>query len=144
MKRVLILILCVSLIPACSARTREVRLYNIASGESFKVSAKSKGTGKGLMEGALPSGERLGGEYVVVQNASVGWGSVYGGGTGPSGYSSGGATGTSITMRGQRYGSAILTGDKGTVLDCEFTVGVNAHGTGLCKDNHDAKYRMMF
>jgi hypothetical protein len=126
------------------AKTREVHLYNIANGETMTLEAKSKGTGKGLMEGALTSGEQLHGEYVVVQNASLGWGSVYGSAAGSAGFNSASATGTSITMTGQRYGSSIVTGSKGTVLDCEFTVGANGHGTGICKDNHEARYRMMF
>lgn len=140
MKYALLLLLA---IPAL-AKTREVRLYNVANGEIVTLAAKSKGTGKGLMTGAFGSGEQLRGEYIVVQNATVGWGSVYGSGTTSAGFSSATASSTSIGIHGQRYGSSIVTGDKGTVLDCEFTVGMNGHGTGMCKDNHDAHYRMMF
>jgi hypothetical protein len=45
---------------------------------------------------------------------------------------------------GEQFGNAVLVGDKGTVLDCEYVVGVGAHGTGACKDNNGGKYRLLF
>jgi hypothetical protein len=80
----------------------------------------------------------------VVTQASIGWGNVYSSVYGAAGTATGNASGVSISGGGRRYGAAIMTGDKGEVLDCEYLVGFNGHGTGACKDNHGAKYRLMF
>jgi hypothetical protein len=42
-------------------------------------------------------------------------------------------------------GSAIATGDKGTIIQCEYiTSAWNGGGSGACKDNHDVLYKLMF
>jgi hypothetical protein len=43
-------------------------------------------------------------------------------------------------LRGE--GTAILTGDKGTILNCEFIS--SGHGSGACQDNHGVKYKLLF
>lgn len=122
--------------------TRTARLYNLTTGETTILTAR--GSSHGTLEGTFKSGETVKGEYSVVTNAVVGWGSVYS--SVYSGTSSATANGSGMVVAtgGKRQGSAVLTGDKGTVLDCEFLVGANPHGAGACKDNHGGKYKMLF
>ena len=113
-----------------------LHLYNLRTGNmgNLRYSHGVDGS-RGTISGSL-SGEAFSGEYSVVTNAAIGWGSIYG--------TAGNATATSIAI-GRRFGSAVLTGDKQTVLDCEFVLnGLSAHGAGACKDNHGDSYRMLF
>ena len=116
----------------------DIHLYHMQNGErsTLKYHYGSNGS-RGSMDGTLADGEMFAGEYSLVTNAVVGWGSIYGtGGT---------ASGTAIAAGGRRYGAAVLTGNKQTVLDCEFTVSaLSAHGTGMCKSNNGNTYRMLF
>ena len=89
-------------------------------------------------------GVALNGEYSVVSNADVAWGSIYASVYSPTGFASGNATASSIRTHGERRGSAVLTGAGGMILDCELLVGTNGHGTGGCKDNHEATYKLMY
>lgn len=76
------------------------------------------------------------GEYTTLADATYGWGSIYGIG--------GSATATTGSVNGKQYGTAIATGDKGTVIQCEYVTGMSLHGSGRCKDNHGGKYKLMF
>lgn len=42
--------------------------------------------------------------------------------------------------------SAVLRGDKGTVLNCQMKIeaGFSPHGMGDCQDNHGRKYTLQF
>lgn len=136
MKRTLIpAIVLVMVVTGCGG---DIHLYNLQTGAQsiFKYHYGANGT-RGTISGSLTDGETFAGEYSLVTNAAVGWGSIYGtGGT---------ASGTAVAVGGRRYGAAVLTGSKQTVLDCEFTVGaLNAHGTGMCKTNSGTTYRMLF
>lgn len=116
----------------------DIHLYDLQTGakSAFKYHYKANGS-RGTMNGSLADGESFIGEYSLVTNAVVGWGSIYGAG--------GTASGTAIATGGTRYGAAVLTGSKQTVLECEFTVGgLSAHGTGTCKTNRGDTFRMMF
>ena len=73
------------------------------------------GTEKGKISGPIPSGAVLASEYVTVVNASLGWGSIYSSVYGAGGSASGSANGYSIHAAGQRYITAILTNESGTV-----------------------------
>jgi hypothetical protein len=83
----------------------------------------------------MASGEQLSGEYVTVVNSAVGWGSIY------SGVYS--ASGVSAAVAGKNQGSAVMTGDKGTILNCEY-ISSGGHGTGACQDKRGTKYKLMF
>jgi len=83
----------------------------------------------------MPSGEKLSGEYVTLVNSAVGWGSVY------SGVYS--ASGVSVGVSGKNQGSAIMTGDRGTILNCEY-ISSGGHGSGACEDRRGTKYKLMF
>jgi hypothetical protein len=136
------IVLMLFLIPlfGCSA---DGRMYNLATGEVSPFHYTYNGSGRGRINTAV-KGESLNGEYSIVSNADVAWGSIYASVYSPNGYATGSATSTTVRTRGERRGSAILTGSNGTVLDCELLVGSNGHGTGGCKDNHDNKYRLMY
>ncbi len=126
------------------ASAGDVHVYDLATGTMSTMKYKRHGGGKGTLGGPLPSGEVVSGEYVTVTNMAIGWGSVYSSVAGSGGYASGSGTGTSIAAGGRRFGSAILTNDKQTVVNCEYVVGFNGHGFGGCTDNHGAKYKLMF
>ena len=123
-------------LPLCGCGGK-IDLFNLATGAKNILTYHYTHTGRGTITGPLGTGETLQGEYSVTDNAAIGWGSVYS--------AAGSASGTAIATGGRRYGAAVLTGDKGTVLNCEFTLGsLTAHGTGVCQDNHEGKYRMIF
>jgi hypothetical protein len=90
------------------------------------------------------TGESLKGEYSVVQGGTVNWGNIYTSVYSASGSANGTANSIGVTAAGARRGAAVLTGDKGSLLDCEFVVGMNGHGTGACRGKDETKYRMMF
>jgi hypothetical protein len=127
-----------------TASAGKVHVYDLSTGVMSTMKYSRHGSGKGTLAGPLPSGEIVSGEYVTVTNAAIGWGSVYGSAAGSGGYATGSASGLSITAGARRYGSAILTNDKHTVVTCEYVVGLSGHGTGACEDNHGTHYRIMF
>jgi hypothetical protein len=111
------------------------RLYNLDSGEITPLKCSHRHRTTGTVSGTMASGEKLSGEYVTVVNSAVGWGSIY------SGVYS--ASGVSAAVAGKNQGSAVMTGDKGTVLNCEY-ISSGGHGTGACKDKRGTKYKLMF
>jgi len=131
--RVILLILVLT--TSCLAGT--TRMYDLTTGAMTVL--KYSGLSKGKLSGALPSGEKLTGEFVTVTKATVGWGSIFSAVCGI-----GSSTTSTSTSIGEQFGSAVLLGDKGTMIDCEYTVGVWAHGTGACTDNRGGKYRLLF
>lgn len=126
------------------ASAGDVHIYDLSTGAMSTMKYSRHGSGKGKLAGPLPSGEIVSGEYVTVSNAAIGWGSVYSSVSGSGGYATGSGNGYSISSGGHRYGSAILTNEQHTVVNCEYLVGLNGHGTGGCTDNHGTKYKMMF
>jgi hypothetical protein len=128
---------------ACT-RTGTGHVYNLTTGEMFTFTYTFNGRGRGTINAVTKTGERLNGEYSVVQGGNVSWGSVYASVYSPAGTASGNANSVGVTSAGARRGAAILTGDEGSILDCEFVVGMNGHGTGACRGKDDTKYRMMF
>jgi hypothetical protein len=127
-----------STITISTAFAGDVHVYDLANGAMSVMKYSRHGSSKGTLKGPLPSGETVSGEYVTVSNAAVGWGSVYSSASGAS------VSGISIAAAGRRYGSAILTNEQHTVVNCEYVVGSNNHGTGGCEDNHGNKYKLMF
>jgi hypothetical protein len=127
---------------------RRIRLYNLANGqisEGFFTQGFIP-SGKGDIELLLPGGERAQGEYTTVPNGSSSWGTVYASVLGPDGSSaSGSAFRSGYSMSMKQRGSAVVAGDHGTVVECEYVVsGYSGHGSGACKDNKGGLYRAMF
>lgn len=139
MKRIAVLCLLLSLC-AC---TTNARLYNLDTGEMTPLVAHRERGSHGTIEGRFKSGESVKGEYQVVTQGTVGWGSVYTSVSSGTSTASGSGTATSIGI-GKREGAIMMVGDQGLVLQCEFIMGLEAHGTGYCKDNHNGKYRLLF
>jgi hypothetical protein len=133
----------------CAARSHsasaEARLYNLSSGEIIVAHFDSHPNGKGTINFSFPSGEVLKGEYITLHNKEVTWGSVYGTVYGGGTVGSVSGSGTSVRRGATEYGSAIVTGDKGTVLQCEYlSSSSRVSGTGACRDNHGNLYKLMF
>jgi hypothetical protein len=112
------------------------RLYNLETGAQTALSYSYNGSGHGRLSGTPPSGEAMKGEYTTVADAAVGWGSIYS--------STGSASASTVSTSNKQYGTAVATGDKGTVIQCEYVTGMSGHGSGACKDNHGGKYKLMF
>ena len=134
MKATTRILLALLLLPLCACE-REAHLYNLESG-AMSVLHYSGGS-RGKLGGTLATGETVKGEYSTVVNAAVAWGSIY-----SSVYT---ATGSEVALGGASHGSAVLTGDKGSVLECEYvSSSLGGHGTGACRDNHGTKYRLLY
>ena len=136
-------LLAISLLLCACTRTGTGHLYNLTSGEMFTFSYTLNGRGRGTTTSVM-TGESLKGEYSVVQGGTVNWGNIYASVYSASGSANGTANSIGVTAAGARRGAAVLTGDKGSLLDCEFVVGMNGHGTGACRGKDETKYRMMF
>lgn len=126
------------LVFALSGCQRTARLYNLATGEVFSIVYKKK-----RITGTMPSGEKLNGEYSTIQGGSVTWGNIYASVYGSGGSATGSSTGIAVNLDTQARGSAIATGDRGTIIECEYIAGTDA-GAGACKDNRGNKYKLMF
>jgi hypothetical protein len=133
MKRLPLLLVAVLFLSSC---TMHGHIYNLQTGETTVVNFSYSGSGHGHLSATLASGEVFKGEYTTTADAAYGWGSIYGSG--------GSATASTGTFNGKQYGTAVATGDKGTVIDCEYVTSMSLHGSGACKDNHGGKYKLMF
>jgi hypothetical protein len=119
-------------------------MYNLSTGEKTTFSYSYNGSGRGTITAAFVSGEVATGEYSIITGGSVGWGSVYTSVYGPGGPAYGNGTAVAVRQNGRREGSAILTGPKGTIVTCEFDLGLSGHGFGACKSNGGVFYKMLF
>jgi hypothetical protein len=139
MKRLLI---CVVLLMLVGCGERTARLYNLTTGEVTTITYVGK-----RLTATLPSGESISGEYATVSEGTTSWGTIY-----SNVYGNVGATPISLrdntqvvggTRSRSARGSAIATGDRGTIIQCEYITGATA-GSGACEDNHGTKYKLMF
>jgi|SRR5208283_2170992 len=133
MKRLPLLLIIVLLASSC---TMHGHIYNLQTGETTVVNFSYNGSGHGHLSATTAAGEAFNGEYTTIADATYGWGTIYGTG--------GSATASTGTVGGKHYGSATATGNKGTIIECEYVTGVSNHGSGFCKDNHGGKYKLMF
>jgi hypothetical protein len=118
------------LLAPCSAFCKsKARLYNLQTGEVTSLEYK-----RGKIWGTFTNGEKLAGEYSVLQDGAIAWGSLF---NGPSSATSLGFA-TSNTMKG----TAIMTGD-GLVIECEFLTS-GSHGSGACRDQAGNLFKLMF
>jgi hypothetical protein len=127
------IVLVVLLCSVAFAKDRSARLYNLTTGEVATIIYHG-GHSHGTLQTEIKS-ESLHGEYSTVRGGAMAWGSIYSGGGVANGY----AGSVPLSARG----SAILTGNKGTVINCEYISGVR-NGSGACEDNHGTKYKLMF
>ncbi|MGB8541410.1 MAG: hypothetical protein WCD49_07205 [Candidatus Acidiferrales bacterium] len=125
--------------------TKKARLYNLTTGEVVPAQFSYNGTGKGTLTAVTSSGEKFKGEYVTLAGGQVSWGIIYASVYGPKGSASGSSSNFASSTEAKQRGSAIATGDKGTIIQCEYiTSAWNGGGSGACKDNHDVLYKLMF
>jgi hypothetical protein len=126
-------------------RIREAHLYNLTTGEVAPTQFTDAGRGKGTVAVTLASGEQFKGEYVTVLTEESSWGSIYASVYGRGALTTASGTQRSRSQSSQQYGTAIATGDKGTIIQCEYVMSLrNRAGTGACEDNHKVKYKVMF
>jgi hypothetical protein len=142
MRKLSILIL---LAVAAVAAKKNGRIYNLTTAEVVTIEFEGhRGNGRGSAKANLKSGEKLMGEFVTIEDGTVGWGSIYGSVYGGGSSASANATGMSIRKSVRRRGSIILAGDAGTTVDCEYVADLAGRGTGACKDNKGVTYRLVF
>lgn len=124
--------------------TKTARLYNLSTGAVTEIKFSYSGSGKGKMLATTIGEEQFKGEYVTVPSGTTQWGQIYGKVDGAGRSNTAHATMTTSSQDTQQHGQAIATGDKGTVIQCEYIVSVYGPGNGACEDNHGEKYRLMF
>jgi hypothetical protein len=135
----LVLVLSVLLETGC---TLHGRIYNLSTGEVTPVTISYSGSGKGRINAVVASsGETLSGEYLTFAHLPANWGSVYAKvyGTEGTAYTSGASLGAS-----NQYGTAVVTGDKGLIADCEYVTTALTHGAGACVDKNNTLYKLIF
>jgi hypothetical protein len=124
--------------------TLTARLYDLSNGQVVPAEFSYTGSGAGRIRVTLSDGEALTGEYATIPGGSTAWGSVFNSVYGPAGSSSGAGTMVASSYDNMQKGSAVVTGPKGTVLQCEYVTSLSMHGHGACSDNHGKQYRLMF
>lgn len=98
----------------------------------------------------LPSGERCTGRWSVVAPRMVGVVTQSGSGTISSGLDTvflqiHGQSFVNMAQPGINRGQAMLTGERGTVIESAFLVGSGtASGHGVAKDNHGNTFKLIF
>jgi hypothetical protein len=118
------------------------RLYNLTTGEVTPVTMTYGGTGRGKISANIASsGEKFSGEYVTLAHVPLNWGSIYAKVYGTQGSS---FTGNASLGKSNQYGTAVVTGDKGSVVDCEYVTTALTHGSDACVDKQGTLYKLMF
>ena len=141
-------------LPGCSVTGR---LYPVAGTYSKQiplpvVSMKVAGvTGNsGPVSLTLPSGEKCAGTWSVVAPRVAGVVQSSGSGSVSSGLNSAffqmnGTSFVNVGAPGTNKGQAMLTGDRGTVIECAFVVGSGtASGYGTATDNRGNVFKVIF
>jgi hypothetical protein len=114
----------------------------MTTGEVTPITISYNGSGKGKLSAVVTSsGEKISGEYVTFGHMPANWGSIYAKvyGTGGTAFANGSSEGKS-----NQYGTGVATGDKGSVVDCEYVTTAMAHGSGACADKKGTVYKLMF
>jgi len=140
-----------ALLTAACTISRDVNLYptneQATSDAGAVLHGKLVGHGqlRGTVEITMPDGELLQGEYSIVANGSMSFGSVFNTVYGSRGATTGSATSTNFSVAGQGQGVAALVGARGTSMQCEFlNNNMTGHGYGACQTVKGATYRMMY
>ena len=117
---------------------RSARLYNLNEPEILEAHFKDSGTGHGTAWiGQKEKTARCRGEYSTVPGGSSAWGTIY--------TSAGVVSASAVALENEQRGQAILQCADGRVIECEYvTSAVSGGGHGACRDNRDARYRLMF
>ncbi|MFZ1964782.1 MAG: hypothetical protein WAU78_15185 [Roseiarcus sp.] len=133
---------------ACAV-AREPQLYpiNDTANQSGVLDAKmlGHGEGHGTLEIVAPDGEKFQGEYSIVFGSSVGFRSILATSSGAAGSATTSGFSTNVAISGSGQGSAVLSGDRGTSIQCEFlNNNLTGHGYGGCQSSKGGLYRMVY
>jgi len=131
------------------AMDRTARLYpaNDAAAKNGVVEARfiSHGNANGAVEITMPDGERVKGEYSIVRQGTMGFGSIVTSVFGPDGSTSASAFRNNYSIQGGSPGIASLFGSRGTHMSCEFyNDNMSGHGYGACRSSAGALYRLQY
>lgn len=140
------LVLASVLLSGCIGRTPHLYPTNAAASQTGVLEAHMLGHGNlhGILDLSLPSGEPLIGEYSIVSDGSVGFGSVFSTVYGSS-HGTAIGTGSAFSFPAGGQGAASLYGTNGTTLQCEFiNNNMTGHGYGACQMSNGGIYRMMY
>jgi hypothetical protein len=114
--------------------TYDIKFINLSDGKTI-IGQYNKADKSVTM--TLPSGEFMKGEYVALTNASIGVGSLF--------YGANVANMMSVSAGGTSNGYALLTDEKGTVMEIIFSYSEwSGHGFGNAKTNKGHEYKVMF
>lgn len=147
MRRTIVVLAAIALC-GCAVE-RAARLYpeNDAASAQRVIEARiiAQGGGHGLIEMSMPDGEIVKGEYAVVRDGTIGFGSVFGAVFGPGGSASGSGLSSNYSVRAASPGVASGFGSNGTRMSCEFyNDNMSGHGYGACRSSTGALYRLQY
>ncbi|MGZ5140212.1 MAG: hypothetical protein ACXWCX_20660 [Burkholderiales bacterium] len=138
-----------AIVLAGCAMERAARLYpaNDAAAKNGVVEARfvSHGNGNGALEITMADGEMVKGEYSIVRQGAIGFGSIVGSVFGPDGSTSASAFRGNYSIQGGSPSIASAFGNKGTHMSCEFyNDNMSGHGYGACRSSVNALYRLQY
>jgi len=143
--RNLVLILLFLLLPGGCTLYQQGRLHDLETGNVILVDSKIRGN-SAITEATLPNGIHCRGEYVTGREGFVtsggsysprDWGDIYGFGF----------TSSSTTVPISQRGVGFVICDDGTTMDCEYKATKSTFrfkGYGICRDNKEKYYRLIF
>jgi len=151
MRNIFVSILLGALLVGCvtvpADRVFHARIYNLSTGEVIPALSHTDRAGKSVVTaGPSISGETFTGEATSIQNAvetsSYGSSSISNPGVPYSTYVS--SSSYAVSRPGYQNGTAILVGNKGTVIDIVYQVNLSGTGQGEGRDNKGVTYRVQF
>lgn len=158
MKAVFVAAVCSILLAGCT-NPRPVQSFPLNavaqqnSVVSFELTIRGSLIGKSTARAVMASGEVLEGAFTIIPQGGSGFGQIYGqaygtatGNQGAFAQMSGTTSATSFNFwhSSSSPGVATLSGNRGTVLDCEVMIDGDFSGTGACRSTQGALYRVHF
>jgi len=141
MKKILFVLLTIVL---CGCVTT-ARLYNLNEASVIYAKFGNYGIGHAKITAIAPDGEQFEGEYTTLSNMSMSTGFGTASAFSSDNYVWAQAQGFSFNQPGKQFGSAVIVGDRGTVIEIIYAVDPwTSHGSGVAKDNKGNKYRVQF
>ena len=115
-----------------------VSLHNISNDEIIETKFEFSGNDTGKISFQLPSGENFNGKYHDVKYGDTEWGIIFN------------QVWSSSTMfiesrKTNDRRSAVMVGDRGTILTCEYMILYGkSEGLGACRNNKNVIYSLTF
>jgi hypothetical protein len=137
-------LLLVSIASGCGVHAQG-RLYRLDEPYVVTFDYIRHGTGHTHLTGTAPDGEFFEGEVSTVSGMSMSSWTASATAAGSGGYAWANAMGFGFNQPGVQYGSGVVVGNKGTVIEAVYAVDPwTAHGYGVGKDNKGNRYRIQF